>query len=680
MHTNRLINESSPYLLQHAHNPVEWYPWGDEAFAKAKAENKLVLVSIGYSACHWCHVMEHESFEDEEVAGIMNDIYVCIKVDREERPDIDHLYMDAVQIISGRGGWPLNCFTLPDGRPVYGGTYFPKDNWKQLLLNLHNLYKKETDKVHEFAQQLEEGILAISKIPNIVPSVVKPDFKKIEEFTEKITSAFDHVYGGYNYSPKFPMPNNYEYLLYYSYVLKKSGRVVEARKIESHIYLTLDKMAMGGIYDPIEGGFARYSTDSIWKAPHFEKMLYDNGQLMSLYAHTYMVNSTKLYKEVVYGIHDFIASQLTSPEGGFYSALDADSEGVEGKYYVWTKEELQEILADEFTLFASYYSIKDEDVWEEDKYILYRKISDDDFCQQQNISIYALEEKRNNWLSILAKRRIKRVKPGLDDKVLASWNGLMLKGYVDAFKAFKEPLFLSAAIKNADFICKKLIKVNGSLYRSYKNGNATISAFLEDYAIVADAFIALYQVTFDEKWLEKADSIVQYALAHFHDKEKHLFYYTSDTQEVIIARKAETTDNVIPASNSVMAHVLYNLGHTLGKTNYVEIAEKMLQVVNDSAVNYPQGHTNWGMLMLHQYCKFYEVAIAGKQFPMFRDKLNAMYLPNKIVLGADSKSHLELLKGKLAGERTLIYVCEDKTCKMPVSSAQEAMIQIERVV
>jgi hypothetical protein len=563
---------------------------------------------------------------------------------------------------------------------VYGGTYFPKDNWKQLLLNLHNLYKKETDKVYEFAQQLEEGIVAISKIPNVVPTAAKLDFKKIEEFTEKIAGAFDSVYGGYNYSPKFPMPNNYEYLLYYSYVLKKSGREEEAKKIETHIYLTLDKMAMGGIYDPVEGGFARYSTDSIWKAPHFEKMLYDNGQLMSLYAHAYMVNPSKVYKDVVYGIHDFVSSQLTSPEGGFYSALDADSEGVEGKYYVWAKEELQELLQNDFALFALYYSITDKDVWEEDKYILFRKISDNDFCRQHDISIDTLEEKRSGWLSILAKRRITRVKPGLDDKVLASWNGLMLKGYVDAFKALKEPLFLSAAIKNAEFICKKLIKEDGSLYRTYKNGKATITAFLEDYAIIAEAFIALYQATFDEKWLEKADGLVQYALTHFHDKEKHLFYYTSDTQQTIITRKAETTDNVIPASNSVMAHVLYNLGHTLGKSNYVELAEKMLQAVTDNATNYPQGYTNWGMLMLHQYCKFYEVAIAGRQFPMFRDKLNAVYLPNKILLGADIKSHLELLKGKLVGERTLIYVCEDKTCKMPVSSAQEAVIQIERVV
>ncbi len=680
MHTNRLINETSPYLLQHAHNPVDWYPWGDEAFAKAKAENKLVLVSIGYSACHWCHVMEHESFEDEEVASIMNDYYVCIKVDREERPDVDQVYMDAVQIISGRGGWPLNCFTLPDARPVYGATYFPKDNWKQLLLNLYNLHQKETDKIMEFVTDLEKGLINISKIPTVAVTDVKPDFKTLEEFTEKISASFDMTYGGYNYSPKFPMPNNYEYLLYYAYALRKSGRAEEAKSIDAHINLTLEKMALGGIYDPVEGGFARYSTDSIWKAPHFEKMLYDNGQLMSLYSNAYKVNPKKLYKDVVYGIHNFITSNLTSPEGGFFCALDADSEGKEGKYYVWTKEELQELIADDFPLFAAYYSINEADVWEEDTYILFSKKNDMDFCQSRNIEEIELERKKEKWLHALAGRRSKRVMPGLDDKILASWNGLMLKGYIDAFKAFKEPDFLSVVLKNADFISKKLMQEDGSIYRNYKNGKATISGFLDDYAFVAQAFIDLYEVTFDEKWLVLSEKLVQHTLAHFYDADKYLFYYTSDEQQAIVARKAETSDNVIPASNSAMAIVLHSLGHILAKEDYITKANKMLCVVQANMISYPQGYTNWGILMLHQYCNFYEVAITGKQAPMFRDKLNVVYMPNKVLLGAEAKSNLELLKPKLVGERTLIYVCENKTCKMPVSSAPEAITQIEKVV
>jgi uncharacterized protein YyaL (SSP411 family) len=679
VHTNRLINESSPYLLQHAHNPVEWHPWGDEAFAKAKAENKLVLVSIGYSACHWCHVMEHESFEDEEVAGIMNDYYVCIKVDREERPDVDQVYMDAVQIISGRGGWPLNCFTLADGRPVYGGTYFPKDNWKQLLINLHNLYQKETDKIMEFVTDLEKGLVDVAKIPAITNTEVKPDFKTLEEFTGKITASFDTTFGGYNYSPKFPMPNNYEYLLYYAYALRKSDRAQEAKSIDEHINLTLEKMALGGIYDPVEGGFARYSTDSIWKAPHFEKMLYDNGQLMSLYSHVYLTNPRKLLREVVYGIHDFVSARLTSPEGGFFCALDADSEGKEGKYYVWTKAELEELIVDDFPLFAEYYSINEKDVWEEDTFILFSKKTAEDFSIEHGMSVGEFEEKRSKWLQILAERRIKRVSPGLDDKILASWNGLMLKGYVDAFKIFKEPEFLSVAIKNANFISQKLMKEDGAIYRNYKDGKVSISGFLDDYALVAEAFIALYEVTFDEKWLLLADKLVQYAVAHFYDKEKYLFYYTSDEQQAIVARKAETSDNVIPASNSAMAIVLHALGHIMADEEYVKMSNMMFCVIKGAMNNYPQGYTNWGILMLHQYCNFYEVAIAGKQAPMFRDKLNTIYLPNKVLIGAETKSNLEILKPKLIGERTLIYVCENKTCKMPVSSAPEAVTQIERI-
>ena len=677
---NRLIHESSPYLLQHAHNPVEWYPWGDEAFTKAKKENKLVLVSIGYSACHWCHVMEHESFEDEEVAGIMNDYYVCIKVDREERPDVDHLYMDAVQIISGRGGWPLNCFALPDGRPVYGGTYFPKENWKQLLMNLYNLHEKEKSKLIEFADELERGIISVSSVPIVKVSSEKPELKLLEEFTSKMASGFDNVYGGNNYAPKFPMPNNYEYLLYYAYALKKMQRNDEAKKIEAHVYLTLDKMAMGGIYDPVEGGFARYSTDMIWKAPHFEKMLYDNGQLMSLYANAFKINGSKEYKEVVYGIHEFISAQLTSPEGGFYCALDADSEGKEGEYYVWTKTELQELIGGEFELFAHYYSITDQDIWEEEKYILFRKKSDDEFCQQNNITINELDNKKNAWLKTLAERRKKRVAPGLDDKVLASWNGLMQKGYADAYMACKEPAFLELALKNANFIRQKLMTEDGALFHTYKNGKAAITGFLDDYAFIADAYVSLYEATFDENWLVLAQKLVAQSMEHFYDSEKFAFYFTSDAQKTIIARKAETTDNVTPASNSVMANVLFKLGHLLGNDEFTDIANKMLCVVKDNMVAYPQGYTNWAMLMLNQYCNFYEVAVTGRQVAMFREKLNVLYMPNKVLLGADSKSGLELLKGKLASERTLIYVCENKTCKMPVSSVQEATTQIERVI
>ncbi len=677
--TNRLIHESSPYLLQHAHNPVDWYPWGPEAFEKAKNENKLVLVSIGYSACHWCHVMEKESFEDDEVAEIMNEKYVCIKVDREEHPEVDMLYMDAINVLTGRGGWPLNCFTLPNGKPIYGGTYFPKEGWINLLVNLNNLFRKEPEKVRELSEEIEKGILSISLLPDAKSDRLGKDFQFLDDFTNKIASAFDTTFGGYNYAPKFPMPNNYEYLFYYSYILKNTNRADEGMAIENHVYLTLDKMAMGGIYDQVGGGFARYSTDSFWKAPHFEKMLYDNAQLMSLYSNAYKINPKEMYKDVVYGIYKFISEKLTSPDGAFYCALDADSEGIEGEFYVWKKEELQELLGDEFPLFSNYYTINDNDIWEDGKYILQRKKTDAEFSEEQNISLSDLISKRKNWLNILNERREKRISPGLDDKTLASWNGLMVKGFIDAYKAFREPLFLDMAVSNAGFIKSKLFNLEGGLWHGFKNDKGYIEGFLDDYAFIASAFIALYEVTFDESWLKAAKNLSEYAIEHFYDAAKSMFYYTHSKQESIIVRKAEITDNVIPASNSEMGIVLYRLGHLFSDDRYLGIAEGMLIAVKDNMLNYPQGYTNWGILMLHNQVRFCEVAITGKLGFSFRDKINKEYLPNMVMLGAEKSSNLELLSERFSADRTLVYVCENKTCQRPFSSTGEAINAIKNL-
>lgn len=677
--SNRLINESSPYLLQHANNPVDWYPWGDEAFKKAKEENKLLIVSIGYSACHWCHVMEHESFEDAEVARLMNAYFVCVKVDREERPDVDQLYMDAVHLMSGRGGWPLNCFALPDGKPIYGGTYFPKENWMEILESLKNLYQNELNKVLEFAAEMERGLISTSAMPDFKPSQDIINMKFIDALVAKMEPAFDKTYGGYGHAPKFPMPNNYEFLLHYAYVLKSTDRLQEAKNITDYVCLTLDKMAMGGIYDAIGGGFARYSTDTIWKAPHFEKMLYDNGQLMSLYANAYKFSGNKEYKEVVHGIYSFVTHKLMSSDGGFYCALDADSEGVEGKYYVWKKEELQTLLKDDLTLFSAYYSINDADVWEDESFILFRKQSDEGFCKENHISTVLLEDKKKEWVKILALYRQMRTAPGLDDKILASWNGLMLKGLVDAYNATGDVSYLDTAFKNANFISEKLMAKDGSLWRNYKNEKATIPAFLDDYAFVAEALFELYQCTFDEKWLHLSEQLVKYAFTHFYDKDKNMFYYTANYHKAIIARKAETSDNVIPASNSAMANLLFKLGHCLAKEEYIKIAGGMLSCVKDGMSNYPFGYSNWCILALNQCSWFYEVAITGDEAAEYRDSMNKKYLPNKIILGAESKSNLELLKEKFAEDKTLIYVCENKTCFAPVSSPEEAMPIIERV-
>ena len=678
-HTNRLIHESSPYLLQHAHNPVDWYPWGKEAFEKAKKENKLVLVSIGYSACHWCHVMEHESFEDPEVAELMNEKYVCVKVDREEHPEVDMLYMDAINVLTGRGGWPLNCFTLSNGKPIYGGTYFHKEDWMQLLQNLNNLFRKEPEKVRELSEEIEKGILSISLLPDSTQGKINKDFKFVEELANKIATSFDKAFGGYNYAPKFPMPNNYEFLLYYTYALKNLGREEEAKPIEAQVYLTLDKMAMGGIYDQIGGGFARYSTDSFWKVPHFEKMLYDNGQLMSLYANGYKCNPKELYKETVYGIHTFVSEKLTSKDGGFYCALDADSDGIEGEFYVWTKDELKELLGDEYALFASYYNVNDKDVWENGKHILERKRTDVEFSDEQNISINDLTVKKKNWLLILNEKREKRVPPGLDDKTLASWNGLMLKGYAEAYKTFKDSAFLDAAINNANFIKNKLLTPEGSVWHCYKKNKGYIEGFLDDYAFIASAFISLYEATFNETWLKDAQSLTDYALEHFYDAKKNIFYYTHGNHEQIIVRKADISDNVIPASNSEIAVVLYKLGHLVGNDKYLAVAEGMVLAVKDNMLNYPQGYTNWAMLMLNHQLRFTEVAITGKLAITFRDKINKEYLPNMVILGAENASELDLLKEKFAIDRTLVYVCENKTCLRPFSSVGEAINAIKNL-
>jgi uncharacterized protein len=676
-HTNLLIHENSPYLLQHAHNPVDWHPWGKEAFAKAKKENKLVLVSIGYSACHWCHVMEKESFEDAEVAALMNEKYVCIKVDREEHPEVDMLYMDAVNVLTGRGGWPLNCFTLANGKPIYGGTYFHKEDWMQLLTNLNNLFRKEPEKVRELSEEIEKGIISISLLPETKTGEIEKDFKFLEDFTGKIAPVFDKTFGGYNYAPKFPMPNNYEFLLYYSYALKNMQRVEEGESIASHVYLTLDKMAMGGIYDQAGGGFARYSTDSFWKVPHFEKMLYDNAQLMSLYSNAYKCNPKELYKDTVYGIFKFVSEKLTSPEGAFYCAMDADSEGIEGEYYIWKKEELEELLGSDFSLFAAYFGISDRDVWEDGKHILQRKQTDVEFCETNNISLQDIILKRKNWISILNERREKRVSPSLDDKTLASWNGLMLKGLTNAYKTFRDPVFIDIAINNANFIKNKLIVADGSLWHGFKKDKGYIEGFLDDYAFTASAFICLYEATFNETWLNAAKDITSYAIEHFYDPAKNIFYYTHQKQDNIIIRKAEVTDNVIPASNSEMAIVLYKLGHIFSNDKYLQMADGMLMAVKDNMLNYPQGYTNWAILLLHHQIRFCEVAITGKLTITFRDKLNREYMPNMVLLGAEKDSGLELLKERFATDRTLVYVCENKTCLYPFSSVGEAISAIK---
>lgn len=668
-HTNKLINETSPYLLQHAHNPVNWYPWTEEALNKAKQEDKLILISVGYSACHWCHVMERESFENEKVAAIMNDHFICIKVDREERPDIDQVYMNAVQLMTGQGGWPLNCFALPDGRPVYGGTYFPKEHWINVMINLADMYQHDRQKMLDYAAKLTEGV----RLSELVQAATgEADFSRqiLDDTFSTWASRFDNTEGGPNRAPKFPLPNNYLFLL--RYWLHTGNE--QAKK---HVKLTLEKMACGGIYDQLGGGFARYSTDMLWKVPHFEKMLYDNAQLISLYSEAYQAWKDPLYKQVVYETCAFVQRELTSPEGAFYSALDADSEGEEGKFYVWRKEELEELLGNRFPLFADYFNINSTGHWEHGNYILLRMKTDKEIAQKYNMNEEELQREIKDMKEELLAVRDRRVRPGLDDKTLASWNALMIKGYVDAFMAFNDHTFRDVAIRSGAFILNKLQKEDGSLYRTWKNGKAGINAYLEDYAACIEAFIALYEATFEERWLAAADELAQYCIKHFYDDRTGMFWFTSDIDPPLIARKMEVADNVMPASNSALARGLFLLGHHLDMPDYIAMCRRMLNNVKNEIVSYGAGYSNWGILMLNIIAPFYEVAIVGKDVDEKRAELNEHYIPNKIFAGSAHESVLPLLENKFMAGRTLIYVCENKTCQRPVSKASEALKQIK---
>ena len=668
-HTNRLAQETSPYLLQHAHNPVDWYPWGDEAFNKAKEENKLVLVSVGYSSCHWCHVMEHESFEDDSVAAIMNERFVCIKVDREERPDVDQVYMTAVQLMTGRGGWPLNCFTLPDGRPVYGGTYFPKKQWVQLLSDLSETWKREPQRVLQYADQLTEGVAAADLV-EVVEDAAPVTPAELNAYVAAWKPSFDRKHGGPDKAPKFPMPNNLDFLL-------RQGFLTGDDELKEHVRNTLHRMALGGLFDQVGGGFARYSTDVLWKVPHFEKMLYDNAQLVSTYSRAYQAFGDPLYRDVVERTLAFVEREMTSPEGAFYSALDADSEGEEGLFYIWTKEELEAVLGDDLALATDYYSINAKGLWERGRYILLRQEDDAAFAKSQGMDP---DELRNAVARIndkLFQARDKRERPGLDDKALTSWSALMVQGYCDAYAAFGTPAYRDAAVRNMDLLLGKCRREDGGLWHSYKDGKATINGYLEDYAFTADALLALYGVTFDERWLREADALVTYARAHFSDERTGMFFFTSDLDPALIARKMEVNDNVTPASNSVMGRVLFQLGTLLDRPADRADAERMLGHVKGSFADYPSGFSNWAQLAQHLAYPFHEVAITGPEALERRLEFGRHYVPNRVFVGAERESDLPLLEDRFLGGTT-IFVCEHKVCQLPVNTVAEALEQMGR--
>ncbi len=661
-YTNALIEASSPYLLQHAHNPVNWVPWSDDVFERAKKENKLVLVSVGYSACHWCHVMEHESFEDEEVAAIMNKHFISVKVDREERPDVDQVYMTAVQLMTQSGGWPLNCFTLPDGRPIYGGTYFPKEQWMNILKSLRYTFDNDLEKVLEYAENLHEGI---QRSESIVAAETDARFDKdiLHELIQRWAPSFDRDFGGNSRAPKFPLPSNLEFLMEYA-ILQGDQRVLD------HVETTLDRMAMGGIYDQVGGGFSRYSVDMLWKVPHFEKMLYDNGQLLTVYARAYAHFKKPLYKRVVAETIAWLEREMLDDSGAFYAALDADSEGVEGKFYVWNVDELEAVLGRYFPWVRRVFEINQNGHWEHGNYILLRRKSDEETCKELDCTQEEFEAQLYRVQELLLSARSHRIRPGLDNKCLTSWNAMAVKGLCEAYAVFGETHFLNLALKTARWLEETQLK-KGVLHRNYNKGETTIEGFLEDYSHTIDAFLSLYQVTFNPKFLHTATALMETCIAEFGDSDSQMFYFTKSNTK-LIARKMEINDNVIPSSNSVMARNLYYLGRFLHNAKYLDRARTMLGNVYEGMEQYGSGYSNWAMLLLHEIYGLAEI-VAMPEAKGF-ETLRAEEIP--FALYAKYASEIPMTQVKADAQDDQMFVCFEGTCKLPTTDPEEVRRQV----
>jgi len=670
---NNLRNETSPYLLQHVENPVDWNPWDKQYLKQAEKEKKLVVISIGYASCHWCHVMERESFQDSTVAELMNAKFISIKVDREERPDIDQVYMNAIQLITGSGGWPLNVITLPDGRPIWGGTYFTKEQWTSALKQISEMYEEEPEKFISYADRVQEGINSL----NIVESNTNNfDNIDLDKYSKSLFESIDEEFGGFKGAPKFMMPNNLEFLLRYSF-----QENLEDPK--NKILKSLDMMAYGGIFDHVEGGFSRYSTDERWHVPHFEKMLYDNGQLMSLYAAGYKISKNDLYKQTIYKIHEYINSEMKDTSGGYYSSLDADSKledgsYAEGEYYTWRKTELKKIIGENFDLFVDYFNVNDYGFWEEEnKYILTRVSSDKEFIKKNKLDEKTFINIKSNWLSKLKLARKDKKKPSLDYKIITSWNGLMISGYVDAYKAINDDIFKDEAINAGEFIYSNLLRRDGGLYHNYVNGKSKINGYLEDYATVIQASLDLYEITLNQLWIERALELSKYVFDNFSSSESELFYFTSNKDEDLISRSIEFRDNVIPSSNSIMAKNLFKLYHYFDKEDYYEKAKQMSLSVSKEFEAYPSGYSNWFDLIYSLKSNYYEVAVVGENAIEKVKKINSRYIPNKLIIGSTSENNLPLLRNRYIEGKTLIYVCVNKACKMPTENIEESISMIK---
>ncbi len=663
--TNRLINETSPYLLQHAHNPVDWYPWGEEAFERAKGENKPVLVSIGYSACHWCHVMEHESFEDEAVAAIMNEHFVNIKVDMEERPDVDQIYMNFVQLTTGRGGWPMNVFLTPDKRPFFGGTYFPPaprynmPSWPQILTSIADAFRDKRDELENSANDIV-GELRRLTIVESAPGVLSSDL--LDQAFTSFSRTFDSLNGGFGGAPKFPPAMSLEFLLRYH---KRTGDGL-ALSIVTH---TLDKMANGGIYDQLGGGFHRYAVDAIWLVPHFEKMLYDNAQLVRVYLHAYQVTGDEFYKRIAIKTLEYVRREMLDESGGFYSTQDADSEGVEGKFFVWTPEEINAILGNDLgRQFCSFYDVTGEGNFESES-ILNTK---------NPVATAPGSDRFADARAMLFAEREKRIKPNRDEKVLTAWNGLMLAAFADAAAVLGNDEYLDIAKRNAEFICTELQR-DGMLLRTWKEGESKLNGYIEDYANVADGLVVLYQVSGDAKYLVEAKRLADLMITEFWDEDNGGFFFTSNDHEELIVRNKDFYDNATPSGNSVAADVLLRLAKLLGDEKYERFAVAVLRLTASQLRRHPQGFGRALSALEFYLGETKEIVIIGEKGNELECEVLRRYLPDAVVaISSDAESDQELIpllkdRNMVDGKATA-YVCENFVCQRPVVTVQDLVI------
>jgi uncharacterized protein YyaL (SSP411 family) len=661
-YTNALIHASSPYLLQHAHNPVNWIEWSNEVPAIARRADKLILLSIGYSSCHWCHVMEHVCFEQEDTAAIMNEKFICVKIDREERPDIDQVYMDAIQLISGRGGWPLNVFTLPDGRPLHGGTYFPKKEWEHVLLSLSKFYEEKREEAYEFATNLSNGIKKLDQFS--VPSTQRNLFEVVKPLLHAWQKQFDLTLGGYNWSPKFPLPNQWELFTGIHY-LTQDNTYSEA------VQLTLEKMYEGGIYDHVGGGFARYSTDALWKVPHFEKMLYDNAQLMGTFAMAGKYFNNPLFFEVCEGIHQFLEQNFIAKDAGYYSALDADSEGEEGKYYVWEYADLHDLLEEKAEIFCASYSVQPNGNWEEAGNILHLSATQNELAEKFQVTVVQLQNTLNLCKKILLLERSKRIAPELDDKIICSWNALMVTGYAKAYMYSGNDTYLQKAENTLHFLLNNFVQ-NNQVIRIYKNGKASISGFAEDYACLIEALLYTFEVSSEASYLMKANELMEFCIEQFFDEASGLFFFSAQEHEVPVTRKLEVNDDVIPSSNSILAYCLYKLSYYFENPSYEEMYQNMLQTIAEKMEKFPNGFSNWMQLISKEHAGFTQVIVAGKEAKQWKLEYMRQFRFNTVVIElSGNNQEIPLLKGKeIPKDHTLAWVCKNKTCGLPLNNLQ----------